>query len=60
MAGAVKCVTAEHDEVYKANLKYASGILQKENIMGIIEPINKYSVPNYYLNCYDKGNTIYF
>lgn len=56
MAGKVDQISAENDEVYIKNLRYASKILQDENILGIIEPINGYSVPGYYMNSYDKGN----
>lgn len=35
--------------VFLTNLKYAAPILEKEGIVGIIEPINNYSVPGYFL-----------
>lgn len=57
MAGKVEESKEENDTVYVNNLKYASKILEKENLLGVIEPINSYSVPNYYMNCYNKGNT---
>lgn len=56
MAGKVADVTDANHSVYENNLKYATKLLEKENIIGLIEPINQYSVPNYYLNCYDRGN----
>jgi len=52
MAGKTEHVTTANDEVYEANLRYAVNILEKEKIMGLIEPINNYSVPQYYLNSY--------
>lgn len=56
MAGKVQGeVTAEHDKVYLENLKYASKVLEQENIVGVIEPINPYSVPKYYMNNYEKA-----
>ncbi|XP_074096255.1 hydroxypyruvate isomerase-like protein Gip [Cotesia typhae] len=55
MAGIVENPTAANDTVYESNLRYAVDQFQKEGIIGIIEPINPYSVPNYYLNCFDKG-----
>lgn len=56
MAGKVEeNVSAIHDSVYENNLRYAVELLEKENIVGVIEPINKYSIPHYYMNCYDKG-----
>lgn len=49
--------TRENDLCYENNLQYAAKLLEKENILGLIEPINNYSVPSYYMNCYNKGNT---
>ncbi|XP_061399307.1 putative hydroxypyruvate isomerase [Musca vetustissima] len=43
----------EHLHTYIANLKYAANLLAQENMVGVIEPINKYSVPSYFMNCYD-------
>ncbi|KAG5672118.1 hypothetical protein PVAND_002273 [Polypedilum vanderplanki] len=43
-------VTQENRDTFFANLKYALPYLEKEGITGIIEPINKYSVPGYFLN----------
>ncbi|XP_065355194.1 putative hydroxypyruvate isomerase [Calliphora vicina] len=54
MAGLVKTSTIEqHLKTYQTNLKYAAGILEKENIVGLIEPINRYSVPSYFMNSYE-------
>lgn len=47
--------TQENDEAYESNLRLAVNLLEKEGILGLIEPINGYSVPNYYMNSYDKG-----
>ncbi|CAH1103094.1 unnamed protein product [Psylliodes chrysocephalus] len=44
-----------NDSTYENNLRYAANLLEKENILGLIEPINKYSVPNYYMNSYEKA-----
>lgn len=56
MAGLVASYPREeHLKTYIANLKYAADILEKENIVGVIEPINKYSVPSYFMNCYDMA-----
>ena len=44
--------TNEHRETFKSNLKYAAKLLEKENIVGVIEPINHYAVPGYFLNDY--------
>ncbi|CAH2012075.1 unnamed protein product [Acanthoscelides obtectus] len=59
MAGKVNGqISPKHDSVYLDNLKYAAKILEKENILGLIEPINPYSVPNYYMNSYDKAISV--
>ncbi|GJQ68573.1 Gip [Trypoxylus dichotomus] len=55
MAGKVEQPTSANDTAYTNNLKYASQILEKENILGLIEPINPYSVPDYYMNSYKKA-----
>ncbi|XP_055532884.1 putative hydroxypyruvate isomerase isoform X2 [Wyeomyia smithii] len=47
--------TAENDAAYLSNLKSAANVLEKANILGVIEPINKYAVPGYYLACYEKA-----
>lgn len=49
--------TSANDNCYKNNLKYAVKLLEKENITGLIEPINNYSIPSYYMNSYSKGST---
>lgn len=48
-------VSVENNEAYEKNLRWAVNLLEKENIVGLIEPINKYSVPGYYMNCYDRA-----
>lgn len=40
---------------YKRNMVLAAQQLSKNDIIGVIEPINKYSVPNYFLNNYEDG-----
>lgn len=47
--------TDENHKAYIKNLQYAAKKFEQENIIGLIEPINKYSVPGYYLNNYEKG-----
>lgn len=47
--------SAEHDSTYVKNLKTAASILEQNNIVGVIEPINKYALPGYYLACYKKA-----
>ncbi|XP_034948764.1 putative hydroxypyruvate isomerase isoform X2 [Chelonus insularis] len=55
MAGIVDNSTSANDAAYESNLRYAVEKFKTENILGLIEPINSYSVPNYYLNCYEKA-----
>uniref|UniRef100_A0A2M4AQF0 Putative hydroxypyruvate isomerase n=1 Tax=Anopheles triannulatus TaxID=58253 RepID=A0A2M4AQF0_9DIPT len=50
--------TKEHDSTYLANLRAAAPILTQNNIIGVIEPINQYALPGYYLSCYDKAISI--
>lgn len=40
---------------FPRNLQFAADQLESTGIIGVIEPINNYSVPGYYLNSYDKG-----
>lgn len=42
-------------KTYIENLKYAAKYLECENIVGVIEPINKYALPGYFMNSYDTG-----
>ncbi|XP_039448055.1 putative hydroxypyruvate isomerase [Culex pipiens pallens] len=56
MAGKLACApSAEHDSTYVQNLKTAASLLEQNNILGVIEPINKYALPGYYLACYEKA-----
>ena len=43
---------SENKRTYISNLKYAAEILEKEGILGVIEPINSITVPGYFLNDY--------
>lgn len=43
---------SEQYQTYVKNLKCAATMLQKENLIGVIEPINKYAVPGYFLNSF--------
>ncbi|CAH1153444.1 unnamed protein product [Phaedon cochleariae] len=59
MAGKIEGnITSAHDAAYENNLRYAVDLLVKENLLGLIEPINKYSIPGYYMNCYDKALSV--
>lgn len=47
--------TPLHHETYEQNLRYAASVLEPEGIVGVIEPICKYGVPDYYLDNYERG-----
>ncbi|XP_071953818.1 putative hydroxypyruvate isomerase [Antedon mediterranea] len=38
------------EDKFVTNLKYAADVLSKEGILALIEPLNKITVPNYFLN----------
>lgn len=38
-----------------ANMKYAASRLSEVGMIGLIEPINRYSVPGYYMNDYEHA-----
>lgn len=60
MAGKLELApTAENDATYIENLKFAASILENEDIIGVIEPINNYSLPGYYMNNYKKGLSLH-
>ena len=42
-------------DVLRNNLAKAIPLLKAEDIVGLIEPINPYSLPNYYLNDFELG-----
>ncbi|KAH8295921.1 hypothetical protein KR018_000699 [Drosophila ironensis] len=43
---------------YTANLKAAAESLRQSQLVGVIEPINKYAVPGYYMNSYEKAAAV--
>ncbi|CAD1474279.1 unnamed protein product, partial [Heterotrigona itama] len=55
MSGKVNQITTANDDVYLKNLLYAVEKFQKEEIIALIEPINNITVPNYYMNSFQKG-----
>lgn len=55
MSGKVNQITTANDDVYIKNLLYAVEKFQKEEIIALIEPINNITVPNYYMNSFQKG-----
>lgn len=54
-AGVVEGATGLNDETYEKNVLYAISKFQKQGIIGLIEPINNITVPNYYMNDFRKG-----
>jgi len=46
---------SDYTRTYTSNLKIASDSLRASKIIGVIEPINKYAVPGYYMNSYAKA-----
>jgi len=55
MAGIVVQPTEVNHQAYEKNLAYAAQIFETKGITGLIEPINKYSAPGYYLNSYERA-----
>lgn len=58
MSGVTSSPAQINMDTYINNLKSAVKILESKNMIGLIEPINNYSVPDYYMNCYDKAVTV--
>jgi hydroxypyruvate isomerase len=58
MSGAVEKVDEENVKTYEKNIKHAASRFEMENIVGLIEPINPYSVPKYYMNSFHKGTQL--
>ena len=46
------------ENVFIENLKFANNVLEKEGIKVLIEPINSYSMPGYFLNNIDQAVSI--
>jgi len=55
MSGAVVSPTPANDAAYDRNITWATRLFEKEGIIGVIEPINRRSVPNYYLSDYPRA-----
>ncbi|XP_014273617.1 putative hydroxypyruvate isomerase [Halyomorpha halys] len=53
MSGLVPNKTPLHNLTYENNLRSVVSTLEKEGIIGVIEPINSITVPNYFLNDYE-------
>ncbi|XP_066587518.1 putative hydroxypyruvate isomerase [Prorops nasuta] len=55
MSGKVESATPDHDKIYESNLLYATKKFEENGIVGVIEPINNITVPNYYMSSFQKG-----
>jgi len=58
MSGRISDETRGSIEVLKSNLTRAIPILEKAGVVGLIEPINPYWVPHYFLNDFDIAQDI--
>lgn len=52
MSGLVKNPTPANQETYEKNIRWATKVFEKEKIVGLIEPINQRSVPDYFMSSY--------
>jgi len=59
MSGKVESPKIINNVVYEKNILYAIDECQKEDITVVIEPINKYSVADYYMNDFQKGTNLF-
>ena len=51
---------ANASKTYSENVHFAAEKLKEHDLICLIEPINKYTIPGYYLNNYDEAmNLIY-
>lgn len=55
MAGLTEGDSKEHLLTYKNNLKYSAEILKMEDMVGLIEPINKFALPSYFMNSFETA-----
>ncbi|XP_016971597.1 putative hydroxypyruvate isomerase [Drosophila rhopaloa] len=46
---------SDYTKTYTSNLKIAADSLRASQMVGVIEPINKYAVPGYFMNSYAKA-----
>ena len=47
--------TKEASEVFLSNLQKALPLLEEAGVVGLIEPINPWSVPNYNMDSFKEG-----
>ena len=55
MSGKPSAESPGSEKTLRENLKDSIAILEEAKIVGLIEPINPYSVPGYFLNDFDMG-----
>ena len=55
MSGKVSATQPGSERTLRANLSRALPVLKENDIVGLIEPINFYSVPGYFLNDFELG-----
>ena len=56
MSGLTNCSDGKaNEDTLKKNLAAAIPLLEKAKVVGLIEPINSYSVPGYFLNSFELG-----
>ena len=56
MSGTTNCSDGEaNEDTLKKNLAAAIPLLERAKVVGLIEPINSYSVPDYFLNSFELG-----
>lgn len=46
---------AHASETYSENVRFAAEKLKTHDLLCLIEPINKYTIPGYHLNSYDQA-----
>ncbi len=56
MSGKVTPDQPGSEDVLVSNLKNAAPLLEAAGVVGLVEPINPYWVPGYFLNDFDMGN----
>ena len=56
MSGLSNCTDGiANEETLRKNLAVAIPLLEEAKVVGLIEPINSYSVPEYFLNSFELG-----
>ena len=56
MSGLSNCTDGlANEDTLRKNLAVAIPLLEEAKVVGLIEPINPYSVPEYFLNSFELG-----